>query len=171
MRKLSIILFALLVSGYSHAANNSDKLYVGGGLGLNSLSGIDLSDGLGFQFFAGYDLPVKAGDGKLSLEVGYMDSGKMEQSVSVVIPTIPPTVLTGTVEAKAKGLWGNAVYSLPLQDKMSLILRAGLDIGDDDGLMIGAGLGFKLDNKMNIRGEYVVRDSVDSLQVNLIVRM
>jgi len=168
MRKLSTIFLAMLVTGHSYAAGNTDKLYLGGGLGFNSISGIDFSDGLGFQFFGGYDLPVKMGKGKLSVEVGYMDSGNMEVG-SVTIPVIPPQKIT--VEGKAKGLWGNAVFSLPLQEKMSLIARAGLDIGDDDGIMLGAGLGFKLSNKMEVRGEYVIRDTIDSLQVNLVMRM
>lgn len=170
MKKLSVIFFAMLVAGNSYAAGNS-KLYLGGGLGFNSLSGIDFSDGLGFQVFGGYDLPVKMGNGKLSVEAGYMDSGKMEQSVT--IPGIPPFIPAQTItsESKATGLWGNAVYSMPLQDKMNLVLRAGLDIGDDDGLMLGGGLGFTLNNKMEVRGEYVIRDHVDSLQVNFVLRM
>lgn len=151
---------AMLLTGYAHAANKDD-LYIGGGLGLNSLSGIDFSDGLGFQIFAGYDLPVKMGKGKLSLEAGYMDSGDIEFGTFFGTP----------FEVRFKGLWGNAVFSLPLQDKLSLLARAGLDIGDDDGLMIGAGLGVKINNKMEVRGEYVIRDHVDSLQVNLVVRM
>ncbi|MDT8451149.1 MAG: hypothetical protein RQ936_00220 [Gammaproteobacteria bacterium] len=58
-----------------------------------------------------------------------------------------------------------------MQDKLNLVLRAGLDIGDDDGIMLGGGLGFKLNNKMEVRGEYVIRNHVDSLQVNLVMRI
>lgn len=170
MKKLNAVLIAMLVTGYSHAADTS-KLYLGGGLGLNSLSGIDVSDGIGFQLFGGYQLPVKMGKGSLAVEAGYMDTGNMEQSVSVVIPGLPPTVVTVTGEAKATGLWGNVVYNLPLQDKMNLVLRAGLDIGDDDGFMFGGGLGFNLSSKAEVRAEYVIRDHVDSLQVNLVMRM
>ena len=164
MKKLSFIFFAMLVTGYSYAVN-SDKLYVGGGLGFNSLSAIDFSDGLGYQLFGGYTLPVKMGKGKLSLEVGYMDSGDMEVGA---IPTFFGPVV---IEDKAAGLWGNAVYSLPLQDKLNLLARLGLDIGDDDGLMFGAGVGFKLSSKMEVRGEYVIRDTIDSLQVNFVMKM
>ena len=160
MKKLSFIFIAMLVTGYSHAVG-SDKIYFGGGLGFNSLSGIDLSDGMGFQFFGGYDLPVKMGKGKLSLEVGYMDSGNMEFGNIFGIP----------IEVKATGLWGNAVFSLPVQAKLNVVARAGLDIGDDDGFMFGAGLGFNLNPKMELRGEYVMRDTVDSLQVNFVMRM
>ncbi|MES0328060.1 MAG: outer membrane beta-barrel protein [Gammaproteobacteria bacterium] len=165
MKKLSFIFIAMLVAGYSHAAS-TDKLYFGGGLGSNSLSGS--GSAIGFQFFGGYDLPVKMGKGKLSVEAGYMDSGSMDMSVTV---GIPPFVITIPGQAKVKGLWGNAVFSLPLQDKLNLIARAGLDIGDDDGFMFGAGLGFKLNSKMELRGEYVMRSNLDSLQVNFVMRM
>ena len=158
MKKLSVIFIALLVTGYSYAAGNS-KLYLGGGLGLNSVGSLAFSDGLGYQVFAGFDLPVKMGKGKLSIEAGYMDSGDIDFGPFFVN------------KVRYKGLWGNAVFSLPLQKKLNLIARAGLDIGDDDGLMIGAGLGFTINNKMEIRGEYVMRDIVDSLQVNFVMRM
>jgi len=164
MKKFSFIFVAMLVTGYGHAAN-ADKLYIGGGLGFNSLSGIDFSDGLGFQIFGGYDLPLKMGKGKLSIEAGYMDTGDMEFAT---IPAFPTPI---TVEANAAGLWGNAVFSLPVAAKMNLIARAGLDIGDDDGFMFGAGLGFKAGSKMEIRAEYVLRDTVDSLQINMVMRM
>lgn len=162
MKKLSFIFFAMLVTGYSHAAGNN-KLYLGGGLGLNSVGSLAFGDGLGYQIFAGFDLPVKMGRGKLSIEAGYMDSGDIE------FGTVP--FLGTPLEVRFKGLWGNAVYSLPLQDRLNLILRGGLDIGDDDGLMIGAGLGLKINNKMELRGEYVMRDIVDSLQVNFVIKM
>ena len=162
MKKLSFIFIAMLVTGYGHAAGN-DKIYFGGGLGSNSLPGS--SSGIGFQFFGGYDLPVKMGKGKLSVEVGYMDSGDMEVAA---IPTFFGPVV---VEDKATGLWGSAVFSLPVQDKLNIIARAGLDIGDDDGFMFGAGLGFNLSPKMALRGEYVIRDSIDSLQLNFVMRM
>ena len=64
MKKLSFVLIAMCIAGYSHAEVDSEKLYFGGGLGLNSLSGIDFSDGLGYQLFGGYTLPVKMGKGK-----------------------------------------------------------------------------------------------------------
>jgi hypothetical protein len=162
MKKLSLVLIAMLYTFNTSAADGSKsaidakKIYFGGGLGLNSLSGIDLSDGLGLQIFAGYDLPVAVGEGTLSAEVGYMDSGDLDAG--------PFRKL------KANGLWGNVVVSLPMQNKLSVIGRAGLDIGDDDGLMLGAGLGLQMDNKMEIRAEYVIRDNVDSLQLNLVVR-
>lgn len=166
MKKTGVALIAVLVSTFSHAEVDSKNLYFGAGLGLNSLSGIDLNDGLGLQFFAGYKLPVDMGDGKLSVEAGYMDTGDMD--VRRNIPGQTPGTFIG--ETKANGLWVNAVVDFPLKNELSFVARAGLDLGDDDGLMIGAGLGFQLNEKMDIRTEYVIRDHVDSLQVNLVIR-
>ena len=161
MRKLSIIFIAMLVTGYSHTAASSDNFYLGGGLGLNSVDSLAFSDGTGYQVFAGFDLPVQMGKGKLSIEAGYMDSGDIDYGVS----------WWGTPTIRAKGLWSTAVFSLPVQSKLNVLARAGLDVGDDDGLMIGAGLGFKVSNTMEIRGEYVIRDIINSLQLNFVMRM
>jgi len=162
MKKLSLILIAMCVAGYSHAEIDSNKLYFGGGLGLNSLSGIDFSDGTGLQFFAGYELPVKMSDGSLSVELGYMDSGDMDVHTGFG---------TFSGKAEAKGLWINAVVDFPLKNEFSFVGRAGLDLGDDDGIMLGGGVGYQLDEKMQVRAEYVIRDHVDSLQANLVIRM
>lgn len=159
MKKIIVVLMVMLVSSNSFAELDTKKVYFGGGLGLNSLSGLDFSDGLGFQFFAGYELPVKMTEGSLSAEVGYMDSGNLDVGSPFV-----------SKEIKAKGLWLNAVYSLPLKNKLSFIGRAGLDLGDDDGLMLGAGVEFNIGESMDARLEYVIRDSVDSLQFNVVLR-
>jgi len=161
MRKLSIIFIAMLITGTSYAVDNSSKLYLGGGLGLYSVDSLAFSDGTGYQIFAGFDLPVKMGKGKLSIEAGYMDSGDIDYGVGWW--TVPVY--------RAKGIWSTAVFSLPVQRKLNVLARAGLDVGDDDGLMIGAGLGFNISNKMEIRGEYVIRDIVNSLQLNFVMRM
>lgn len=164
MKKLGFIFIAMLVASYSHAAGfDPKKAYYGGGLGSNSASGV--SSGTGFQFFGGYDLPVKVGKGKLSVEAGYMDTGDMEYSQTI------PFIGTITVDASASGLWGNAVYTHPIQKNLNFVGRAGLDIGDDDGVMFGAGVGYKLNPKMSLRGEYVLRDNIDSFQVNFVMRM
>lgn len=161
MKKLSFIIIMFFTAGYSHAAFDPSKAYFGGGLGSNSIPGS--SAGMGFQLFGGYDLPAKLSNGKLSVEIGYMDTGDMD----VAVPFFPGV----TLPASASGLWGTAVYSLPLQDSLNFIGRAGLDIGDDDGFMFGLGLGYKLSNEAEIRGEYVMRDTVDSLQLNFVMRM
>lgn len=148
---------------------DAKQIYFGGGLGYNDIGFGD--NAIGFQAFAGLPIPISMGKATLSAEVGYMDSGSFDQEVSPAI-TIPgfPTIPAQTVSAEAKGFWGTAVVELPLQNQISVIGRLGLDIGDDDGLMIGAGLGFDVNKNIEIRAEYVIRDHVDSLQANLVFR-
>ena len=161
MNKTVIVVGLMLVASQVSAIEESAKgidakqIYFGGGLGLNDANYSDSA--IGFQVFAGLPLPIKTENVKLSVEVGYMDSGNFERNL-------------GRVSAKANGLWGTAVAEIPLKDNISAIGRIGLDIGDDDGIMIGAGIGFKMNEKMDLRAEYVIRDTIDSLQVNLVIR-
>ena len=74
-------------------------------------------------------------------------------------------------DEKAKGVWSTAVISYPVNGKLSVLGRAGLDFGDDDGFMFGAGMGYQANEKLEMRGEYVVRDNIDSLQFNVVIRM
>jgi len=159
MRKLSILLVSMLFTFHVQAEGlDANKLYLGGGLGYND---IGYDEALGFQLFAGLPIPVKMGKARLLGEVGYMDSGNFDRTVAGF----------GTSSAKAKGLWANAVIEIPAGEKINLLARAGLDFGDDDGLMIGGGIGIPAGNTMDIRFEYVVRDNIDSLQANLVIRL
>lgn len=160
MKKLIALSSLFLVATQTVAADNFDtkQIYFGGGLSVND---IDIGDkATGFQVFAGMPLPVKIGKGTLSAEVGYMDSGDFEYNVPFF----------GTVSESASGLWGTAVATIPLQDKVDLLGRIGYDIGDDDGIMFGFGIGLPVANKMDLRFEYVVRDNIDSIQANLVIR-
>ena len=162
---LSLMIAASQVSAKEAVPKKADskgidtkQIYFGGGLGLNDANFGD--NAMGFQIFAGLPIPVQNKQFNLGVEIGYMDSGSFDKNVPFL----------GKVSAKANGLWGTAVVSVPLQDKLDLIGRFGLDIGDDDGLMLGAGVGFTLSNNMDLRAEYVIRDTIDSLQVNLVIR-
>jgi opacity protein-like surface antigen len=136
---------------------NQDNLYASAGIGLNSLSGWD--DAVGFQIFGGYKLDMLNLDPvKLAVEVGYMDSGDFERNVP----------FWGKVETSATGLWASAVASYPLTPELNLLGRLGLDFGDDDGLLLGAGVGYTVSKEIELRAEYVIRDNVDSLQANFV---
>lgn len=159
---------ALVVGGVSIAhADQLQGVYAGGGLGYNSF-GSGWDDAVGFQVFGGYQLDELVGDmGDLSLavEIGYMNSGDFEREYC----------LNGwmgytecySVEFDAKGIWSTAVVSYPVAQDVDLLGRLGLDFGDDDGLMFGAGVGYSVTNEIQLRGEYVIRDNIDSLQANL----
>lgn len=164
MKKRTFAIFVVAawfaVTGPAFAQQPGDSgFYVGGGIGINSLDPFD--DATGFQFFGGYDL-AKAGfrapPFKLAVEAGYMTSGTFEAGGFFG-------------DFKVDGLWGTAVASYPVNPQFDLLGRLGLDIGDDDGLMFGIGAGFNIDKQMQLRGEYVIRDNLDSLQINLAFRL
>ena len=152
------ILIAAVLTAVSANALAGD-IYAGGGLSSNSLSGFGSE--IGYQFFLGYDLKtVKLGKANLAVEVGYMDSGEFEQCIPFF----------GCASESVNGLWSTAVVSMPIAPQLDFLGRIGLDFGDDDGLMFGVGLGYALDKAMQLRGEYVIRDNIDSLQANIAVR-
>lgn len=141
----------------SSSGFQQEYLYIGGGLGINSLSGFD--DAIGWQIFGGYELPYMIGDVKTAVEVGYMNTGEFEMAT----PFFP-------IKTEAKGLWATGVVSYPVDQQFDLIGRLGLDLGDDDGLMLGAGAGFNINDEMQIRAEYVIREDIDSLQASFVYR-
>ena len=130
-----------------------ERIYLGGGISNNDAGVSGLDDGTGFQFFGGYDLPVKISGAKLAVEVGYWDSGDFDPAGS------------------ADGLWVNGVIGLHLSRNLDLLGRAGFDFGDDDGFMIGIGIGVKMNKQLELRGEFVQRDETDSLQFNIVYHL
>jgi hypothetical protein len=149
---VSLLTFNLFASDDENIVIKKERIYLGAGVGVNSLSGS--SNSLGLQLFGGYIIPANLGDNRLSVEVGYMDTGNF-----------------GNGGGSAKGLWTAAVFDMPLKNDLSLLGRAGLDLGDDDGVMLGVGFGLKLNQKVRLRAEYVIRDNIDSLQLNAVLRL
>jgi hypothetical protein len=153
-------LFFTLLSGFyvsTVSADESDplleksKFSIGAGIATNSISGSG-SDEFGFQLFGAYDITqVNLVDSvKSSVEFGFMDYGFSGDST---------------------GIWATYVVDGPISGRFGWLGRLGYDFGDDNGLMIGAGLGWALNSKMDLRGEYVIRDDVDSLQFNFLYHL
>lgn len=160
MRKLGVLVISLFFTFHAQAKGlDANQLYIGGGISNNDIGFGD--DATGYQIFAGLPIPVNLGKATLSGEVGYMDSGDFKQDLGIF----------GTVSVKAKGIWANAVVEVPLNEQFDLIGRGGLDLGDDDGLMLGGGIGISAGDKIDVRLEYVIRDNIDSLQANLVLRL
>lgn len=135
---------------------DTKRIYVGGGLGFNSLP--DVGSARGFQFIGGYQFKTKLNDDISSaLEIGYMDSGNFDR-------------LNGSLSTgDATGAWIAMLESVPLTRKVAVLGRLGYDFGDDDGLLLGAGMQYKFDTKVALRTEYVAREHINSLQVNVLV--
>jgi hypothetical protein len=163
------IMAATLVTASPLAAAQSslsmDDAWAGGGLNQNSVSGFD--DASGYQFFGGLDLSslVKV-DPRFGLaaEVGYWDSGDFENRYTNFFGN------STTLTMNASGLWTTAVASWSFTPEFYALGRAGLDFGDDDGLMIGGGAGYRITDQLDVRGEMVMRDNIDSLQANVLYR-
>jgi hypothetical protein len=163
---------AMGLSGAASAAQGFDptKLYFGGGLSQNKTDKFSSSKaGTGYQFFGGYSFGELAPKLRVDAEAGYMDTGKMEFTQTQCVPILGCISVTG--DAKAKGLWANGVARYRIAPQWELIGRVGQDFGDDKGAMFGVGGGFLLNNKMDLRLEYVMRDTVTSLQFNFIYRL
>ena len=126
-----------------------ERLAIGGGITYNSV-GSAVDDEVGYQIFAAYDLPTVnvLEYVNSSIELGYMDYGFDGKN-------------TG-------GLWTTFVLDGAIKSQWGWLARLGLDLGDDSGFMLGAGASYAWDAQLGLRVEYVIRDEVDSLQLNVI---
>ncbi len=124
---------------------DKSKFSLGAGIANNSVSGF--SDEIGFQFFGAYDLTqVKLVDGvDSSVEFGVTDYG---------------------FPANSTGIWVNYVVDGTISGDFGWLARLGFDLGDDSGLMVGAGAGYAVNKQVDLRLEYVIRDEVNELQFN-----
>ncbi len=157
---LSLISFSLIAQPAKTQGSSSNskpllersKLSIGAGLSLNSVDG-PVDDELGYQFFAAYKLTrVNLLEGvNSSLELGYMDYG-----------------FDGVDN---DGLWATYVIDGAINSQVNWLARAGFDFGDDSGLMLGMGLSARINKQLKLRMEYVVRDEVDSIQLNLLYKL
>ena len=153
--RAAIVAALLGATGSAGAASlQADRIYVGGGLSSNDLDG---EEATGYQGFVGYELPLDMGSAEPAIEIGYWNSGDFD----VRTPA-------GEREVDADGIWATGVASVPLGSGVNLLGRLGADFGDDDGLMAGGGLGFDVNERVELRGEYVVRDDTESLQANFV---
>ena len=164
MKKI-VCLFALMsasmmMSVTSHAEGgsiNANNVYLGGGLGFNSLPGFGTARGI--QFFGGYDFDFKLNeDISTAVELGYMSSGDFDAFNGFDSNT------------DAKGVWVAVVESVPLSSKTDMLVRLGFDFGDDDVFLLGTGMQYKFNTKLAFRMEYVARQNINSLQANVLFK-
>jgi len=157
MKMSRVLVLAVLAIGFSSVASaqgfDQRRLFFGGGLGANSVSGG--AHALGAQFFTGYNFKEIAPKFSIDAEAGYMDSGKFKKDGN-------------TVGDNAKGLWATAVPRYMITPNLELLARVGYDFGDDDGLMFGLGGGYIVNKNLKLRLEYVSRDHIDSIQFNIV---
>ena len=170
MKKIvNLVAPAILMAGICMPASAFDqsKMYVGGGMSSNSHDASNLDSAIGYQFFAGYDLSdlISLGDGiGFAAEAGYMSSGDFDYKNNYCGVF---NILCDT-KFSADGLWTTAVIDYQINDTVKVLGRLGLDLGDDDGLIFGGGGAFQVNEKIALRGEYVIRPNYSSLQANVV---
>lgn len=148
---LSGIYVAPAITDESDLLLDKSKFSIGAGISYNSISG-PVSDEIGFQLSGAYDLSqVNLVESvKSSIEFGLIDYGYSNDSL---------------------GIWATYVVDGPISGRYGWLGRLGLDVGDDSGLMLGAGLSWRANSNTNLRFEYVIRDEVDSLQFNYLYHL
>lgn len=159
MKKVLFVLALMVLTSTANAevVIKTSQMYLGGGLGFNSLAAA--GSARGFQIIGGYEFATKLNDDITSaVELGYMDSGDFDQLSS------------STKIDAAKGVWLAYVGSVPLTSKTDVLARVGFDFGDDDGVLLGTGMQYKFTTKVAMRMEYVARQNVNSLQANVLFK-
>lgn len=158
MKKITCLLILMSSVFTAHAEGiDAERVYLGGGLSFNSLPGVGSSRG--FQFFAGYEFAGRLNDDiSTALEVGYMDSGNFDR------------INNNNKYNAAEGVWAAFVETVPVSNKVDILGRLGYDFGDDDGLLLGAGIQYKFNTKAAMRMEYVTREHVAGLQANVLFK-
>ena len=163
MRKYLLGLSLALLSGANVSPTMADQnqplldrnlFSIGVGISSNSIDTRknDEDDEIGFQFFGAYDLiGINLMEGvNSSVEFGLMDYGFKRDST---------------------GIWATYTVDGIISGDLGWLARAGLDIGDDNGLMAGAGLVYVVDEQQELRFEYVARDEVESWQFNFLYHL
>lgn len=126
--------------------------YVGGGLNHNSLDNFD--NAYGIQAFAGLDLPYKPHRQITThVEMGVITTEDFENANRTTDHT---------------GVWTTGLTKVHITPRFRGLARLGVDFGDDDGLMAGFGGELEVRNNWFARGEFVARDSINSIQANLV---
>ena len=155
---ISLIIFLMFGVALTQTHAQEDKplldrnqFSVGFGISDNEISSPD-EDDTGFQFFGAYDLTqINLMEGvDSSVEFGFMDFGFDDDDT---------------------GIWASYVVDANITGSLGWLAQAGFDIGDDSGLLFGAGLKLGLNEKSDLRFEYVIRDEVDSLQINFLYHL
>lgn len=71
-------------------------------------------------------------------------------------------------DVQSDGIWLSGVFLQQLQPDIDLSARAGLDLGDDWGLLFGVGVAYTMERNMQVRLDYVRRDESSSILFNLV---
>ena len=156
-------LLAAVLAGSCNFANAETlqftDVYYGAGLSSNEADNFD--DAAGYQIFSGYDFGYKLGPFSTAIEAGYMNSGDFDYSRNTSFGPIQ-------FSTEAKGVWASGHVAYAFAGAFNALGRVGYDFGDDDGVLFGAGVDYRLSNRFALRAEYIARDTINSLQFNVV---
>ncbi len=158
----SLLLTTLLCTGTAAHADEMDtsKLYLGGSFSYNTIDspfGGGSADATGVQGFAGYKMATLEGGIHTSVELGISQTGDFDHT-----------------DESISGLWLAAVAEKDLPEispNLSLLGRVGLDVGDDDGILTGVGVGYRLNRQLQLRGEFVNKDASNQYLASLLIKL
>jgi opacity protein-like surface antigen len=165
-----LILIASHALGAESAVQTKSKplpkgWYVGGGLSYNDL---DLDSvvkdanneaALGLQGFTGLPISNSIDGFETFAEIGLFRTNNFDFGQGK--------------KDKAVGIWGSLVLQKELNEvapHLYGLARIGLELGDDDGIFMGVGIGYRLTPKVEVRTEFVNKDLISSYQVNALLR-
>ena len=140
----------------THTYLDTRRLYYGAGLSMNTLA--NTRWGAGAQVLTGYGTGLAIGRMALDAELGYLNTGNLEFD----------TPVGSRIATRASGVWLSGIARVPVSYGWEVLGRLGGDFGDDAGLLLGFGAGVELTRDVKLRIEYVLRENIDALQVNVI---
>ena len=171
MKKILLTSLLTLIANQAFAeqtettAQAPEGLYVGAGLSYNDLdfgsvvNGADDETAMGLQAFAGLPIANSIEGFETFAEVGFFRTSSFDFGA-------------GNKE-KVTGISGSVVLQKDLNEidpNLYGLARIGLELGDDDGIFMGIGAGYRITPKIEVRAEFVNKDLISSYQANALVR-
>ena len=170
MKKLLITSLLTIAASQVFADEQQDTaspkgLYVGAGVSYNDLDfgsvikGAGNEAASGIQIFAGVPIANAIKDIETFAEVGFFRTSSFDFG-------------PGNKE-RVTGISGSVVLQRNLTEvdpNLYGLARVGLEVGDDDGIFMGIGAGYRITPKVDVRAEFVNKDLISSYQANALIR-
>lgn len=171
MKKILLTSLLTLVAHQTFAAEQQstsqlpEGFYAGAGLSYNDLDLGSLGNGasnetaMGLQAFAGLPIANTIEGFETFAEIGLFYTDEFDFGA-------------GNKE-NVTGISGSAVLQKDLNEidpNLYGLARIGLELGDDDGIFMGVGAGYRITPKVEVRAEFVNKDLITSYQANALIR-
>ena len=159
MNKMLPLVLALTLPALAQAEGfDRNRLHAGAGVSYNQIDspfGGRTESAAGINLFAGYELKTNIRDVQTFVEAGYAETDDFYGKGTDV-----------------GGLWVAGVMEKDLPEvgrNIFVLGRMGLDLGDDDGILIGAGGGLHLNKETDLRAEFINKDATSVFQISLVL--